>query len=87
MQRDNDKIKKLLKTAQGQIDGIIKMIDDGRYCIDISNQIMASQAILSKVNKEILNAHLHNCVLNSMSNNDASQKLDEIMTIFDKVIK
>lgn len=52
MTADNSKITRLLKTARGQIDGILKMIDENRYCIDVSNQIMACQAILSKVNKE-----------------------------------
>ncbi len=37
-----------LKTSKGQIEGIIKMIEDGRYCVDISNQIIASQALLKK---------------------------------------
>lgn len=86
MQRDDAKLKKLLKTVQGQLDGIMRMLDEGRYCIDISNQIMASQAILQKVNKEILNAHLHNCVFNAIGKDDAQQKMTEIMAILDKVL-
>lgn len=45
MMADKQKVSRLLKTARGQIDGILKMIDEDRYCIDISNQIMASQSI------------------------------------------
>lgn len=86
MVRDDEKLKKLLKTAQGQIDGIVRMLEQGRYCIDISNQIMACQAILNKVNKEILNAHLHNCVLNSVGKEDAEQKMNEIMALLNKVL-
>ena len=37
-----------LKTSKGQIEGIIKMIEDERYCIDISNQIIAAQGLLKK---------------------------------------
>ena len=37
-----------LKIAKGQIEGIIKMIEDERYCIDISNQIIAVQSLLKK---------------------------------------
>ncbi|MCM1043465.1 MAG: metal-sensing transcriptional repressor [Corallococcus sp.] len=87
MQRDNAKIIRLLKTAKGQIDGILKMVETGQYCIDISNQILASQAILSKVNKEILNAHLHNCVMQSISDGDSEAKLDEVMSVLDKLLK
>ena len=47
----NDEKKKALqslKTARGQIDGIIKMIEDDRYCIDIANQLMAVQSLIKK---------------------------------------
>ncbi|MDY3745334.1 MAG: metal-sensing transcriptional repressor, partial [Lachnospiraceae bacterium] len=48
MQADKTKVTRLLKTARGQLDGILNMIENDRYCIDISNQIMAAQAILTK---------------------------------------
>ena len=59
MQADRSEVARLLKTARGQIDGIIRMVEDDRYCIDIANQIMATQAILSKTNKLVLSAHMH----------------------------
>ena len=85
MMADREKINRFLKTARGQIDGILKMIEENRYCIEISNQIMACQAILSKVNKEVLNAHLCNCVVNS-SGDDSKEKLQEISAILDKLL-
>ena len=62
MMADKDRVTKLLKTARGQIDGILKMVEDDRYCMDISHQLMAAEAMLNKVNKEILTAHLKHCV-------------------------
>ena len=50
MQADSKKVIRLLKTVRGQMDGIIKMVEENRYCVEISNQIMASRAILSRVN-------------------------------------
>ena len=47
-----------LKIAKGQIEGIIKMIEDERYCVDISNQIIAVQSLLKKANMQILRRHL-----------------------------
>ena len=41
MKADRDKVVPLIKTARGQLDGILKMIDEDRYCIDISNQVLA----------------------------------------------
>ena len=63
MQADKKQIKRLLNTAKGQIEGILKMIDNDVYCIEISNQILASAAILKRANIEILEAHLKNCVV------------------------
>ena len=42
MKADKAKVARLLKTARGQIDGVLKMIDGDQYCIDIANQIMAA---------------------------------------------
>ena len=46
--KDDPEVVSTLKTARGQIDGILKMVDDGRYCIDISKQIFAVQSLLKK---------------------------------------
>ena len=54
MKADKSQVTRLLKTARGQIDGILKMIEEDRYCVDVSNQIMATQAILKRANKEII---------------------------------
>ena len=76
-----------LKIAKGQIEGIIKMIEDERYCIDISNQIIAVQSLLKKSNIEILRRHLDHCVKDAILNNKGEEKLDEIMSLFEKVSK
>ena len=85
MTADREKTARLLKTARGQIDGILKMIEENRYCLDVSNQILACQAILSKVNKEVLNAHLTNCVLNSQGE-ESKEKLQEISKLLDQLL-
>jgi len=54
MSIERQKALNLLKTARGQIDGIIRMIEEDRYCVDISKQILAAQALLKKSNLEIL---------------------------------
>ncbi|MBU5433517.1 metal-sensing transcriptional repressor [Intestinimonas sp. MSJ-38] len=87
MQADRQKVERLLKTARGQLDGILKMVEENRYCMDISNQIMATQAILHRVNREILQAHLQHCVRQSLeTGEDSQQKIDELMALFDKAV-
>ena len=87
MQADKQKVSRLLKTARGQIDGILKMVEDDRYCIDISQQLMATEAILNKVNKEILTAHLKSCVVHAKSDEEKEQKIDELVTMLGKIMK
>ncbi|MDD2494869.1 MAG: metal-sensing transcriptional repressor [Tissierellia bacterium] len=87
MKADKVKIKRLLKTAAGQIEGILKMIDDDRYCIDISNQILAVQSILKKTNNEILKSHMEMCVREAFVEGNEKEKIDEILSIIDKVSK
>ena len=59
MQADQKTVLRLLKTARGQLDGIIKMVEEDRYCMDISQQVLAADAMLRRVNKEILALPLH----------------------------
>lgn len=87
MQADKGKTLRLLKTARGQMDGIIRMVEEDRYCIDISQQLMATEAILNKVNKEILTAHLKNCVANAETQEEKEQKIDELVSMLGKILK
>ena len=59
MKADPAQVNRLLKTARGQIDGILKMVEEDRYCLDISSQIMAAQSILKKANRMVLETPLH----------------------------
>lgn len=90
MKADKTTVTRLLKTARGQLDGILKMIDEDRYCVDVSNQIAATQAILSKANSQIIKSHLHCCVkdaLESGSEQEKDAKLDELMNLVEKLSK
>jgi DNA-binding FrmR family transcriptional regulator len=83
-----EKVKALqaLKTSKGQIEGIIKMMEDGRYCVDISNQIIAAQALLKKANLLILKQHMHHCVVEAVKQDDGDKKIDEIIEILSKIM-
>ena len=75
-----------LKTSKGQIDRIIKMMEEGRYCIDVSNQIIAAQSLLKKANMLILKQHLNHCVKDAFINNTGEDKVDEIIELLAKLI-
>ncbi|OFI06543.1 copper-sensing transcriptional repressor CsoR [Clostridium acetireducens DSM 10703] len=84
MNEEKKKAMQNLKTAKGQIEGIIKMIEDGRYCIDISNQIIAAQGLLKRANMQILKQHLNHCVKEAFLHNSGEEKVDEIMKVLEK---
>ena len=86
MNEERKKALQSLKTAKGQIDGIIKMIEEERYCMDISNQIVAAQALLKRSNLLILKQHLNHCVKQAVINGESDEKIDEIMPILEKAM-
>ena len=87
MQADKRKMTRLLKTARGQIDGILAMIEDDRYCLDISQQIMAAQALLSRANREILTAHLTHCVKDARTDREREEKAAELAAVLEKLVR
>ncbi len=87
MKADKQKITRSLKTARGQLDGIIKMVEEDRYCMEISNQLLATQAILRNINREVLQAHLESCVQEAFERGQQREKVEEIMAIIDKLTK
>ena len=79
---------KYLNMAKGQIEGILKMVEEDRYCIDISNQILASEALMRKANVEILHGHLKTCVKDAMVSGDGvEEKLEELRHTLTKMTK
>lgn len=87
MQADKKKIERLLKTARGQIDGILRMVEEDRYCMDISAQVMAANAVLQKVNKEVIRAHMKGCVKEAILEGKGDEKIDELIEVVDKLTK
>ena len=85
MRADHAQVTRLLKTARGQIDGILKMVEEDRYCIDVSNQLMATQSILKKANRMVLKAHMDCCVREAAASGDPQSKLDELSALLDKL--
>jgi len=73
-----------LNRIQGQVGGIVTMIEGQRYCIDILTQIKAIQQALRKVELGVLERHLQHCLKEAVESKDSSQvqvKMDEIMKL------
>lgn len=77
----------LLKTSRGQIDGIIKMMEDDRYCVDVSKQILSVQALLKKANLKLIDQHIKHCVKEAFEQGHGDEKVNEIIELIDKYAK
>ena len=87
MMADQTQVLRLLKTARGQLDGILKMVEENRYCMDIAHQLMATEAVLNRANREILAAHLKHCVKTASSEAEKEEKIDEMVQMLSKLLK
>lgn len=87
MKKADQQVLNLLKTTKGQLDGILKMLEEGRYCVDISKQILSVQASLRKANLRILDNHIKSCVKQAFEEGHGEEKINEIIEILDKYAK
>ena len=87
MRAERKRVEPLLRTARGQLDGVLKMIEDDRYCMDIVTQLQAVESLVHKAQREVLRAHLSGCVQDAFETGgekEREDKLDEIMKLLDK---
>lgn len=87
---ESEKIIRRLKTAEGHLRGIQRMVEEDAYCIDVIRQIQAVQAALSKVSGEILDGHLNSCLITAVRGEDPAERervLKEIGEVFGAATK
>ena len=90
MRADSKTVLRQLKTAKGQLEGIIKMVEENRYCIDISNQVLATRALLERTNRIILEGHIEGCILDAVatgSEEERKEKIFELSNMIKKMMK
>jgi DNA-binding FrmR family transcriptional regulator len=81
----NADILRRLKSVEGHVRGIERMVEEGAYCVDVMNQILAVQRALKKVGGRVLDRHLHHCVTRALRGDDAEERervIGEILTVF-----
>ncbi len=79
-----------LKTIEGHLRGVIRMVEEDAYCIDVIRQIQAVDAALNKVSTQILENHLNSCVIAAVQGNDKKERqrvLKEITEVFEMSAK
>ncbi len=87
---DHGSTVRRLKKIEGQVRGVVRMIEEERYCIDILQQINAIKAALTKAESEILKAHAATCVddaIRSGKPEEQRRKFAELVKLFEGVRK
>lgn len=85
MDEETKQINNRLKSIEGHVRGVTKMVENDVYCIDIVNQVNAIQAALQKVSGMLLDRHLHTCVTTAIRGDDPDERervIGEIMGVF-----
>jgi CsoR family transcriptional regulator, copper-sensing transcriptional repressor len=79
-----------LKTAEGHLRGIQRMLEEDAYCIDVIRQIQAVQAALNRISTQILDQHLNSCLIDAVQGDDPQERqrvLKEIAEVFETATK
>lgn len=82
----HDSLKRLAR-IEGQIKGIQRMVQEGRYCIDIINQITAVRKALEQVGLVVMRRHIDSCVSDAIRSKDGQGKITELMGTIHQFIK
>ena len=87
--RSEEERKKLvnrLKRVEGQIRGIIRMLENDAYCNDILIQSAAVNAAVNAFNKELLAQHIRTCVARDIRQGK-DETIDELVATLQKLMK
>ena len=79
-----------LKRIEGQVGGLLRMIDGDRYCVDVLTQINAVRAALHKVEEQVLRDHVSHCVAGAFASGDISEqrhKVEELIATIGKMTR
>lgn len=83
-------IKKLaprLRRVEGQVKGLLRMVENKKYCIDLLQQVAAIRGALKSIGLIILENHINTCVketMRSKNNTDIKDKISELVEIYEK---
>lgn len=76
-----------LRKIEGQVRGVQKMIEGGRYCVDILQLLGSIQGAIEKVENKILERHLQGCVTKAVQSGTSRERNEKFKEILDLIAK
>ncbi len=86
-QQETDALLVRLRRMEGQVRGVQKMIEEGRYCVDIVTQLQAISAAADKVAQQVLEGHIRGCVADAIKEQRGDEAITELMTVLSKAMR
>jgi DNA-binding FrmR family transcriptional regulator len=83
----NEQLLARLSRVEGQVRGISRMLDEGKYCIDVVNQITAARKALEKVALLVIQRHVNSCVRDAMAEGRGEEITEELVNSLDKFMR
>jgi len=85
--KDKDSLLARMKRIEGQARGIQQMIEEGRYCIDIVQQLTALSAAADEVSLLILENHIEGCVADAINEQRGEDHIKELVATIRKAMR
>ena len=76
-------VLKRLKRIEGQVRGLVRMVEEDRYCIDVVTQLSAVRAALKRAEEEVLNDHIGHCVEHAIMSGDKVDQRKKVAELMD----
>lgn len=83
----HDMLLPRLRRIEGQVRGIGRMVEQGRYCIDIIQQLTAVRRALDQVSLQVMQRHINHCVSDAIRRRDGEAKITELMQTIHRFVK
>lgn len=80
-QTDKEQLQKRLRRVGGQVQGIARMIEEDRYCVDVLVQVSAARAALDKVALQLIENHTKGCVQRALAAGEGEEAIDELLDV------
>jgi DNA-binding FrmR family transcriptional regulator len=76
-------VLKRLKRIEGQVRGLVRMVEEDRYCIDVVTQLSAVRVALRRAEEEVLNDHIGHCVEHAIMSGDKADQRKKVAELMD----
>ena len=84
---DHRSVRARLKRVEGQVRGVVRMVDERRYCIDIIQQLTAARRAMDEVSLHIMKGHINHCVSEAIKKREGARKIEELMQTIHRFVK